>query len=131
MPLIRYRMGDYGAIDPQGLCMALDGRSQDFLVDRHGQRVPGTSVMIERATWDYVRIYQVRQDRPGSLTLVVVPRQGLLTAEQRHRLLARQREAFGTRFDIGLELVENIRPQTNGKRRFVQKVAPIPDVEHD
>lgn len=121
MPLIRYRTGDYGAIDAQGRCAELDGRSQDFLVDRHGHKVPGTSVRIEQATWDYVRVYQVRQDRPGRLTLVVVPRHGRLTPDQRRQLLARQHQTLGSLFDIALEEAENIPLQSSGKRRFVLK----------
>lgn len=123
MPLIRYRTGDYGAIDRDGVCAALDGRSQDFLLDRRGRPVPGTSVMIEQATWDFVRSYQVRQDRPGSLALVVVPRGGPLTPEQRRRLLERQRRALGALFDITLEEAREIPAQAGGKRRFVLKRA--------
>lgn len=119
MPLIRYRTGDYGIIDAQGQCPALEGRSQDFLVDRLGGRMPGTSVMIDQGTWDYVRIYQVRQERPGSLTLVVVPRHGRLTPDQRRHLLACQHKALGALFDIALEEAETIPLQSGGKRRFV------------
>jgi phenylacetate-CoA ligase len=119
MPLIRYRTGDFGVIDERGICVSLDGRGQDFLLDRHGQRMPGTSVMIEQATWDYVRTYQVKQDRPGQLTLVVVPRHGPLTPQQRLRLLDCQRQALGAQFDIVLEEAEHLPVQASGKRRFV------------
>ncbi|EEF22822.1 conserved hypothetical protein, partial [Ricinus communis] len=82
MPLIRYRTGDYGVIDAGGHCAAIDGRAQEFLIDRAGNRIPGLSIVIDEATWDFVRLYQVRQRRPGEIVLAVVGRHGPLDAAQ-------------------------------------------------
>jgi len=119
MPLIRYRTGDYGAIDAQGRCPAIDGRGQEFLVDRSGRRIPGLAIVIDEATWDFVRLYQVRQRRPGEIVLAVVPRHGGLSADQRAFVLDAQRRRWGGFFDIALQVESDIPLAPNGKRKLV------------
>jgi phenylacetate-CoA ligase len=119
MPLIRYRTGDYGAIDAHGRCATIDGRGQEFLIDRHGKRIPGLAIVIDEATWDFVRLYQVRQQRPGAITLVVVPRQGALSQEQRDFVLGAQLRRWGGFFDISLIEESDIPLAANGKRKLV------------
>ena len=119
MPLIRYRTGDYGRIDAGGRCPAIDGRGQDFLVDRSGRRIPGLAIVIDEATWDFVRLYQVRQRRPGAITLAVVPRHGVLSADQRAFVLDAQRRRWGGFFDIALQEESDIPLAPNGKRKLV------------
>lgn len=119
MPLIRYRTGDYGRIGEHGECAAIDGRGQEFLVDRSGNRIPGLSIVIDEATWDFVRLYQVRQRRPGAITLAVVSRQGALDAKQKAFVLDAQRQRWGGFFDISLEEADDIPLAPNGKRKLV------------
>ena len=119
MPLIRYRTGDYGIIDAHGRCAAIDGRSQEFLVDRSGRRIPGLAIVIDEATWDFVRLYQVRQRRPGEITLAIVPRHGSLSADQRAFVLDAQRRRWGGFFDIALQVESDIPLGANGKRKLV------------
>jgi phenylacetate-CoA ligase len=119
MPLIRYRTGDYGAIDAHGRCLHIDGRGQEFLVDRSGGRIPGLSIVIDEATWDFVRLYQVRQSQPGQIVLAVVPRHGPLDAAQRAFLLDAQRRRWGGLFDIVLQEESDIPLAPNGKRKLV------------
>lgn len=119
MPLIRYRTGDYGAIDAQGRCPAIDGRGQEFLVDRSGRRIPGLAIVIDEATWDFVRLYQVRQRHPGAIVLAVVPRHGGLSADQRAFVLDAQRRRWGGFFDIALQVESDIPLAPNGKRKLV------------
>ena len=64
MPLIRYCSDDFGAIDAAGNCALIEGRAQEFLFARDGNRIPGLSIVIDEATWDFVRLYQIRQYRP-------------------------------------------------------------------
>jgi len=120
MPLIRYRTGDYGVIGDDGRCMGIEGREQEFLVDRHGGRIPGLAIVIDEATWDVVRLYQVRQRRAGAITLVVVPRHGALSAEQRAGLLGDQLRRWGGFFDIDLQEAADIPLAANGKRKLVE-----------
>ncbi|WP_108724341.1 AMP-binding protein [Kinneretia aquatilis] len=119
-PLVRYCTKDFGAIDELGLCTRIEGRSQEFLTDRFGGRIPGLSIVIDEVTWDFVRLYQVRQRRAGAITIAVVPRGEGLTAEQRQFVLDAQIKRWGTFFDVDLELVEDIPQGKNGKRKLVQ-----------
>jgi phenylacetate-CoA ligase len=119
MPLIRYRTGDYGAIDAGGRCATIDGRGQEFLIDRHGKRIPGLAIVIDEVTWDFVRLYQVRQQSPGEITLVVVPRHGSLTPDQRDFVLGAQLRRWGGFFDISLVEENDIPLAPNGKRKLV------------
>jgi phenylacetate-CoA ligase len=119
MPLIRYRTSDYGAIDDTGTCPGIDGRDQEFLIDRSGHRVPGLLVVIDEVTWDFVRMYQIRQRKRGALTLAVVARHGSLSQAQRTFLLESQRKRWGNQFEIDLDEVADIPLSPSGKRRLV------------
>jgi phenylacetate-CoA ligase len=66
-----------------------------------------------------VRLYQVRQQRPGEITLVVVPRHGSLNPEQRDFVLDAQLRRWGGFFDISLIEENDIPLAPNGKRKLV------------
>jgi phenylacetate-CoA ligase len=119
MPLIRYRTNDYGLIDAHGRCPGIDGRGHEFLVDRTGKRIPGLSIVIDEVTWDFVRLYQVRQLKAGEITLAVVPRNGSLNDEQRAFVLDAQLRRWGGFFDISLQEENDIPLAPNGKRKLV------------
>ena len=119
MPLIRYRTGDYGLVGADGSCPAIDGRGHEFLVDRYGNRIPGLAIVIDEATWDFVRLYQVRQPQAGVISLAVVGRHGALTRTQKNFLLDAQLRRWGGFFDISLEEETDIPLAANGKRRLV------------
>ncbi len=120
MPLIRYRTNDFGKIDANGVCEVIDGREQEFLIDRTGNRIPGLSVVIDEVTWDFVRLYQIQQKRPGAIRLAVVGKHGPLSAEQKDFVLGAQLKRWGTFFDIDLEEVQDIPLAPNGKRKLVE-----------
>jgi phenylacetate-CoA ligase len=119
MPLIRYRTNDYGLIDANGRCPGIDGRGHEFLVDRSGKRIPGLSIVIDEVTWDFVRLYQVRQTKAGEITLAVVPRHGSLNEEQKAFVLDAQQRRWGGFFDISLQEEQDIPLAPNGKRKLV------------
>jgi phenylacetate-CoA ligase len=119
MPLIRYRSGDYGVIDATGQCAGIEGRDQDFLVDRHGNRITGLSIHIAPSTWEFARNYQVRQDKPGAITLVLVPREGGITTAQVEAVRNVQLARWGSLFDIAVEVVPDVECTAAGKHRFV------------
>lgn len=119
MPLIRYRTGDYGLIGADGRCPGIDGRGHEFLVDRSGKRIPGLSIVIDEVTWDFVRLYQVRQSKAGEITLAVVPRHGSLNDEQKAFVLDAQQRRWGGFFDISLQEEHDIPLAPNGKRKLV------------
>ncbi|MGZ5199318.1 MAG: hypothetical protein ACXWC4_06055 [Telluria sp.] len=119
MPLIRYRTGDYGAIDAMGRCRAIEGREQDFLLDRHGNRIPGLTIQIDPSTWDFVSNYQLRQERPGAITLVLVPRREGIAAAQAEAVRTAQVARWGALFDIAVEVAPEVERTSSGKHRFV------------
>jgi phenylacetate-CoA ligase len=120
MPLIRYCSDDFGLIDAAGNCTHIEGRAQEFLFDRDGNRIPGLSIVIDEVTWDFVRLYQVRQYKAGAITICVVPRARRLTDEQKQFVLDAQLRRWGGWFDIGIEEVADIPLGANGKRQLVR-----------
>jgi phenylacetate-CoA ligase len=119
MPLVRYRTGDYGAIDAHGLCRAIEGREQDFLLDRHGNRIPGLSICIAASTWDFAQTFQIRQDRPGAITLVLVPRGPAIAPAQLETTRKEQVAHWGGLFEIAVEVAPEVERTASGKHRFV------------
>lgn len=122
MPLIRYRSDDFGRIADDGSCVCIDGREHDYLIDCNGNKIPGLSIVIDEVTWDFVRLYQIRQHRPGAITLALVGRHGALTPGQRQFVLDAQLRRWGSFFDIGVEEVADIPLAPNGKRKLVDNV---------
>ncbi|MGZ5787382.1 MAG: AMP-binding protein [Ramlibacter sp.] len=119
MPLVRYRTGDYGTIDAAGRCAAIEGREQEFLVDRHGNRIPGLAINIDSATWSFARTYQIRQERPGAITLVLVPRAAGISPAQAEAVRQDQVARWGGLLDIAVEVTPEVERTASGKHRFV------------
>jgi phenylacetate-CoA ligase len=119
MPLIRYCSDDFGAIGADGVCASIDGRGQEFLVARDGTRIPGLSIVIDEATWDFVRLYQVRQQVAGAIKLCVVARYRRLSEQQKRFVLDAQLRRWGGWFDIAIEETDDIPLAPNGKRQLV------------
>ncbi len=119
MPLLRYCTDDFGVIDGNGHCASLEGRDQEFLVDRFGNRIPGLSIVIDEVTWDFVRLYQVRQKEPGRISIAIVPRGNALTEEQAAFVLNAQLRRWGSFFEVSLEEVKDIPLTSGAKRRLV------------
>jgi phenylacetate-CoA ligase len=78
-PFIRYDTGDLiSGVASGGGSLAFriqEGRIGDFVVDRNGRRLSLTSIIFGRhhAAFDHALHLQVRQARPGHITLLVVP----------------------------------------------------------
>ncbi len=119
MPLIRYRTADYGRIAADGTISQLDGRGQDYLIDRQGQRIAGQMIRIDDHSWDLVRTYQVRQSHPGGCRILIVPRQEPLDSTQLRALQAWLQNQWGMHFDLTVEQVPDIPLTASGKRRQV------------
>lgn len=119
MPLIRYRTADYGRIGPDGSIAQLDGRGQDYLLDREGLRVAGQMIRVDDYSWRFLRTYQVRQSRPGECRILVVPRHQALEPSQLEPLQAWLQRQWGRHFDLSVEQVPEIPLTASGKRRQV------------
>jgi len=118
MPLIRYRTRDAGCVQG-GKIRNLSGRVQEFLIDRFGSKVPGTSVVIDEFTWDFVRQYQIRQKEEGRIEILLVPRKGMLDSAVTNKILNNQRNRWGDFFDIELLQVDSIPLTKSGKSKLV------------
>jgi phenylacetate-CoA ligase len=119
MPLIRYCTADFGLLSENSEIDEIDGRAQEFLVDKFGSRIPGLSIIIDEPTWDFVKYYQVTQSQPGVIKILLVPKRGALSEEQRKYVLEGQQNRWGEFFDIAVHEVENIPLTPAGKRRLV------------
>jgi phenylacetate-CoA ligase len=119
MPLVRYRTGDYGAIGAAGRCPAIEGREHEFLIDRGGRPIPALALHIGASTWNFARTYQIRQERPGAITLVLVPRDGGISPAQAEALRKDQAERWVGQLDVAVEVAPDIERTAAGKHRFV------------
>lgn len=127
MPLIRYCTGDFGLIDSQGHCQRIEGRLQEFVLDRHGNRLPGLTIALDADSWHFIKACQLYQREPGKVTLRVVPRHNGLRMEERAALLAGPVRHWGRDIDIEYVEVPEIATGPGGKRCFV--ISDIPS-EH-
>lgn len=118
MPIIRYRTKDHGLI-VDGNIKRLEGREQNFLVDRYGGKISGMSVVIDECTWGQVRQYQIRQRQIGKIELCIVPRFGGLSPEFQDYILQQQLQRWGGFFDISLTLCESLPLTRSGKTRHI------------
>jgi phenylacetate-CoA ligase len=117
MPLIRYCTQDYGRIE-DGVINCLDGRKQDLLFAKNGGFIAGVSVKIDEFTWDYVYDYQIIQEVKGEIIIKVVPRRNF-NSSVKGLILEKQRERWGSFFDIKLEVVDTLTRTSAGKKRLV------------
>jgi phenylacetate-CoA ligase len=119
MPLIRYCTADFGLLGENGEVDEIDGRAQEFLLDKSGSRIPGLSIIIDEPTWDFVKYYQVTQSQVGVIKILLVPKRGSLSEKQRKYVLSSQQKRWGKFFDVTVQEVDNIPLTPGGKRRLV------------
>ncbi len=135
-PLIRYRTFDKArlALPPAGhrpayfpLFHEVLGRTQDFVVDRAGNRVAITPLLFDyNVDWSEVDRFQIRQERPGALELRIVrlPTATGGEAALAARVGAALQDALGERFTLTAVAVPEIRPTARGKFRYIDQRLP-------
>ncbi len=128
MPLIRYRIGDVGAL-MQGVCQCgrnlprlegIQGRVTDFLVGGDGRLVSGAAltvaVIAKRPTLGQV---QLIQDRPGQVLFKIAPKNGVdPSPEDLHFLQEETKKYLGERLESEVEFVTEIPCEPSGKFIF-------------
>jgi phenylacetate-CoA ligase len=124
MPLIRYRTADCAAIDAAGQCTAIEGRLQEYVLDRHGNRLPGLMIALDACTWNFIKSCQLYQREPGKVLLRIVPRRPLSHAD-RSALLASPRRYWGCAMEFDVVEVPAIPAAPGGKQRFVVNELPL------
>jgi len=125
-PFIRYAIED-ASVPAEGPCPCgrpwarlarVDGRAFDLVVTPGGRMISGTFFTIAmRVVEDAVRQFQIIQDRPDHLRVVVEPGPAW-SDEAWARIEQRLRSRVGT-MSIDREVVEEIPRLPSGKRRFV------------
>lgn len=125
MPLIRYRVGDRGALaDDASPCACgrtlsrlkfIEGRKDDVVFTADGRRV-GRLDTVFKSDWP-VREAQIIQDRLDCVTLRFVPAEGYNDAVGRE-MVAELRKRIGE-MQVMLESVPAIERTSNGKFRAV------------
>jgi len=127
MPLIRYRIGDVGALAAE-LCSCgrtlpllteVRGRTADFLYTPEGNRVFGISILDTMMIHiPGIKQAQIVQDKPDELTIRLVVQRESFAADGEARLQRELPEYFGPRMRYRFEFVDKILPEKNGKYRF-------------
>jgi phenylacetate-CoA ligase len=138
-PFIRYRLGDYGAWDPDtarcecGLDLprlrALEGRDDDYLQHPDGQRIHPSkiTVAVKSPCFAYpgtqiFRDYRITQDGPAHVRVQIVAGRDAaklpVCAAQARANLA---ELLGEPFRVELEILPALPRGSGGKRKLVER----------
>jgi phenylacetate-CoA ligase len=124
MPIIRYQNGDAGKISPpSGLypfdrIERLDGRYNSLLMTDTGDLISGiigTHVFRHTTT---VERYQIIQEEPLRIRILVVPK-NMLSDHDRALILDLFRRYLGSRMKIDVEISRDIPVPPSGKSVFV------------
>lgn len=120
MPLVRYRTKDYGKIIGNKISN-LEGRSQDFLITRDGESIPGMTVAIDKFIWNYFNDIQIVQSEKGQISFSMVPKENQMTLQNEviDKFLISQNKKWGCFFDISIEVVDFIELTSSGKKRLI------------
>ena len=131
-PILRYRTGDIGALDPTPCpcgrslpkLRGVEGRRTDFLVTPSGRVLHALSAIYVLRDSPSVREFRVVQDAPDHLLVEVVPSGAFGEAEQA-ALRAQFVLAFGSDLRVSFEAREEILRTAAGKFRYVEsRIAP-------
>jgi phenylacetate-CoA ligase len=126
MPIIRYRTGDLGRLDPAPCpcgrtlprLKGVEGRRTDFLVTPDGRVLHALSVIYILRETPGLRDFRVIQEALDRVTAQVVP-EGDLPADARERIVARMKRLLGRDVAVTVEPVAAIPAGPSGKFRYV------------
>ncbi|HET6368680.1 MAG TPA: hypothetical protein VFG27_15700 [Pseudomonadales bacterium] len=125
MPIIRYRSGDIGALEP-GTCRCgrglprlarVEGRRTDFLVTPSGKVMHALAVIYVLRELPGLRSFQVVQEKLDRV-LVRVVADGDLSAALRERIVTQVTALFEGAATVEVEVVDDL-STASGKHRYV------------
>lgn len=130
MPFLRYRTGDMARWHerpsdcacgrPLRRFAEVQGRRYDIVVDRDGTPINGLVLEDIGSGAEGVASFQCVQRAPDRLLFRVIPLPGFDRDTIHHNLLERSRRSIGPeRFQLDLELVDEIAPTKSGKLRQI------------
>jgi phenylacetate-CoA ligase len=130
-PFLRYEVEDVVTLEPGMTCTCgrpgrvvarIDGRLEDYVVLKNGARIGRMDHVFKDAL--NVREAQIRQSRPGAITIHVVRMPGY-TERDEQTILLETKKRVGNETDVKLEYVDRLERSPIGKLRFV--VSEIPE----
>jgi phenylacetate-CoA ligase len=132
-PLIRYRTGDIGVLgEPTCPCgrnypilSNIEGRIQDYVVDREGNLVPLAPAVFNYndMDWKGIREFKVRQENPGELVIEILPERNVLAQSDASRYAIEDRigAILGKAFTVRATFVDAIPKTRLGKHRYLDQ----------
>ncbi|HXL73460.1 MAG TPA: hypothetical protein VN963_07550, partial [bacterium] len=124
-PLVRYDTEDLATLQegdscdcgrPGRIVHSLDGRLSEFVVTKSGKFI-GLMDPLFKTSFN-IRKAQVRQDRPGFITILVVKGASYGPGDEK-KLIAQTEEVLGDEMDYEITYVEDIPTTGTGKHRLV------------
>jgi phenylacetate-CoA ligase len=122
MPLVRYRTGDHaeygGCFNGFTVLKKITGRTQDFLIDKYGTRVPVTGLVFGQHFHAFGKIskWQLIQEERGKIEVLIV-RSETYSKKDEQEILTKLSE--GGRFVAKIRYVDEINLTQRGKMTFV------------
>jgi len=124
-PLLRYEVEDIVTLEPDSSCTCgrpgrlverIDGRLEDYVVLKDGTRIGRMDHVFKDMV--NVREAQIRQTRPGAITICVVRMPAYSNADD-EAILRETKKRLGDRTELRLQYVEQLERSPIGKLRFV------------
>lgn len=121
MPLIRYKMGDISSWAGKDILSKIEGRwNHDQLVGRDLCLISMTALNMHSEVFKKVNRYQLFQDTPGKVIIKVVKNSDFMDLDK-ERIEKQFTEKAKNQIDFKVELVDEIKPKTNGKLFLVEQ----------
>jgi phenylacetate-CoA ligase len=125
-PIIRYRVGDLGALDDRPCrcgrtlpCLrSIEGRQTDFVVTPDGRCLHALSLIYPLREHPRIREFRIVQPTLDSVQVLVVPEVGF-SSEDEHTLRAQLTPRLGPAVAIAIDRVPQIERSASGKFRYV------------
>ena len=135
-PIIRYRTGDIGSLDPSPCpcgrslpkLKGVEGRRTDFLVTPSGRVLHALSAIYILREMPAIREFRIVQEAIDHLVLHVVLRQSMGSAEEAS-LRAQFAEVFSSDMRITVERTTSLPRTASGKFRYVESRVAQPVLE--
>jgi len=130
MPLIRYQLGDIGAITAKGcscgrsypILSTFEGREQEYIINAKGELIPMVSITYS-SILEKAKQFQFYQEKEGRVILRVVPFS--IITRQDTESMRRKLEKELPDVDVQIILVDEIARGRRGKSKYIIQKLPI------
>jgi len=122
MPFIRYKTGDLalfnGNKDGLTRLLRIDGRTQDFLIDKNGEKtfLVGSISSMTNSFIDHIKKWQIVQNKPGLVEIKIIKSDSFTSADESSiiRFFTKKKGVTPT-----IIYVDNIEVTSRGKNKLV------------